>query len=331
MYRKLLIWALSALVLAGAGGCKLKINRLEKRIERWQSMQGRDIDPEKKYRFARESAIFFLTNDEFQRPREAVVSDQDRLNYHRKLAQMQIYIIEYHAGRALAAISGDSPDWELGRAEWARADTLTLGRLPGFTTTYRLVHIQSGYQAYLTEIALQPGRYERLERDFGGLMSAFRLMSEFKLREAENFMSQGYYDLAIDNYLLVFCRDPEHFERADQAVKRLTGKTVRETYEYQAWLQRAVASFDSDRMELYTNVQGQIAQMAKEVGEDSARANEAGFAVAFAERYKITPEQAVDIYYYSKTGIDGTLPAYLLQWAPEVLRGQKALRLPPAN
>jgi hypothetical protein len=131
--------------------------------------------------------------------------------------------------------------------------------------------------------------------------------------------------------MLVFCRDPEHFERAGQVVKRLTGRSIRETYTYQAWVQRAILSFNNDRMELYTNVESQIAKLAKEVGEDSARAYESGFAARFGERYNITPEQAVDIYYYSKTNSNGTLPAYLLQWAPEVLRGQKALRLPPIN
>ena len=331
MHRKLVASVLVLALAVGAAGCKLKINRLEKRLDRWQSMQSNDSDPEKKYRFARESAIFFLISDELQRIRDAIVTEQERLTYHRQMAQMQIFMIDYHASKALAAISVNSPDWELGRTEWAKADTLCQGQLPGYPTTYRLVHIQRGYENFLIEIATQPGQYERLERDFTGLMAAFRKMSEFKFREAEHYLDQGYYDLAIENYLLVLCRDGDRFHSANQAVERLTGRSIRQTYDYHAWVKRAQDSYEGDCMELYHFVENTIAQMAKDVGEDSARTNEPAIAAAYADRYNVAPEQVIDIYYFAKTRADGTLPQSLLRWAPEVLRGQKALRLPPLN
>ena len=83
-------WLLIALLAVSlTAGCNLKVYQLERRLERWETMQRKATDSEKMARFATESILFFLRNPLFQRTQEATISQQDRLNFNRRLTSMQ--------------------------------------------------------------------------------------------------------------------------------------------------------------------------------------------------------------------------------------------------
>ncbi len=325
--KKLII--LFTLALAGANltGCHINVIRLDNRIEKWQSLKKKkEASLESMARFANETIYFFLTTIDFQRSREAVINDAKRLRYHHKLTSMQVFLIDYYAKRALEAISGEEKDWERAALEWARADSLTYGFLPRHEHTFRLVLFDDGYTRYIREIAYQGERYNRLERDYTGSMNAFRKMSEYKSRLAEHLMEQGRRVEALEAYLLVFKRDPENFARAEKTVKNMTGDTIREIQVRRLAADIAMKGFLSLCYEIYGLTEDAMRGIRAEQGDEAAEGMFPEIIGQLAMDYNISPEQAADIYYFTKSEIEGTLPEYIHLWRHEILKGQEPRR-----
>ncbi|HUU29493.1 MAG TPA: hypothetical protein VM123_16950 [archaeon] len=321
--RKILFLVCCALILLVAAGCRLNIIRLNNRIDRWQSMKKKS-SVEGRVRFANQSLFFFLTTVDFQRSRETLVTEAERLHYHQRLADMQVFLMDYYAGRALSFLSEGKEDWERAAAEWAKADSLTLGRIPGYPTGYTMVLILSGYPHYLRQISGLGSRYDRTEKQFPGLMEAFRKMSEYQFRLAEHLEQQGLRDNAIDHYLLVFKRDPENFNRADRRIKQLTGCNIREIYDMQAEIETARKSYEAFSYDLYGMAQNQLNAAREQLG-DSAEQALPQIWDNLAKYYKISMEQAADIYLYTENESNGTLPEYVSLVRYQILRGQKSI------
>jgi tetratricopeptide (TPR) repeat protein len=322
--KKLII--LFSLALAGANltGCHINVIRLDNRIEKWHSMkEKKKASAESMVKFANETIYFFLTTIDFQRSREAVIDDAVRLGYHHKLTSIQVFLIDYYARRALEAISGQEKDWEQAALEWARADSLTYGFLPRHEHTFKLVLIDDGYARYIQDIAYQGERYNRMERDYPGLMNAFRKMGAYKFRLAEHLMEQGRRVEALEAYLLVFKRDPENFARAEKAVKDMTGNTIREIQVRRFTADIAMEGFLNLRYELYGSAEGVMANIRAEQGDEAAEQMFPEIMAELAQNFRISPEQAADIYYSTKSEIEGTLPEYIHLWRHEILQGQE--------
>lgn len=322
-------WLFAALlVLSVSAGCNLKVYQLEKRIERWEAMQRKDTDPEKMASFARESILFFLRNSQLQRTKEATVSQQERLNYHRILTSMQVYLISLHAGRAVAAVDRPDPDWELGRAEWILADSLTLGRIPGHPTQFVMVHVQEGYEDLVHELILHPENYEQDTRDYPGLIEALRTMSRFMFLEATRELSAGQLEVAIEKFGQVFIRDFDNFPPADRTVRGFTGQGIRELVIRNFWKNRLGQTFDNDRMEAFSMISQAMQQLGEDLGEQAADSLLEVAVVSVAENFRISNEQATDFYYYIRSIQQGNLPEYVRLWRHQVLEGKKPLRAP---
>jgi len=307
--RKLNLLLCVLIVLSLGASCRLKIRQLHK---------------EQKARFARESLIFFLNAVDLQRGRETLVTEAERLRYHQIMSRMQVYLIAYHAGRALQFLQAEK-DWQSAAVEWARADSLTRGQVPGTRTAYKMVLLQHGYEQNLKEISAQGYRYKRMERQFPGLMRAFRKMSEYQYLLAKHLDSQGRIEEAIEHYLLVFRRDPQNFAEANRRVKQVTGRVIREIYDQQYRAALTAQSYQSTRMELFSMVEDQMAMARQEFG-DSADMYLPDIIATMAERYDDTPERVMDLYLMTKNEMDGTLNQYVSLWRHQVLRGQKPIK-----
>jgi hypothetical protein len=236
---------------------------------------------------------------------------------------MQIFLIDYYATRALEAISGEEKDWERAAVEWAKADSLTHGFLPGYEHTFTLVLFDDGYAKYIQDIAQQGEIYNRMERDYAGSMDALRKMSEYKFRLAEHLMEQGRRVEAFEAYLLVFKRDPENFARAEKAVKELTGKSTREIQEQYFRADNAMANYNALRRDIYGLAENAIMRIRSEYGDEAVEGMFPEIIGKLAVDFNISPEQAADIYYSTKSEIDGTLPEYIHLWRYEILKGQE--------
>ncbi|OGG00732.1 MAG: hypothetical protein A3F83_14675 [Candidatus Glassbacteria bacterium RIFCSPLOWO2_12_FULL_58_11] len=325
--KKMILGLTLALTLAGLAGCHLSVYRLDKRLEKWNSMKDRSsVAVEKKVRFARESITFFLTNTDFQRSKEIVISEAERLTYHRRMCSMQVFLMDYYASRALACQELSPPDWQEGREEWNLADTVAFGKLPGLQSVYVLVHLQFGYSKYIRDIAENGDLYERMERDYPGLMAALRKMSEFQFRYAEYLMDQGRREEAIEAYLKVFVRDPENFVKAERIVKNITGRGIRENYNRQFWAGRSAEGFDRTRSEIYSMVDNVAARIEHESGADSVQAKLPGELTLLAENFQVVPEQLEDVYYYTLHERQGTLTQYVLLMRTHILKGYPPLK-----
>ncbi|MBW7997839.1 MAG: hypothetical protein FVQ81_14970 [Candidatus Glassbacteria bacterium] len=327
--RHLIMAVMLAVTLSA--GCNLKVNQLNKRLDRWRSMQSKQADPEKLYEFARESLLFFLKNPALQRTKEAVISQQERINYHRKLTQMQMYLMSYHARKATEAVEGPSPDWELGRLEWGKADAVANGKVPDHPTTYLMVHIQEGYDKLVEQLVLHPEEYDQMARDFPGVMQALREMSRFKYLEAVNLLARDQRELAIEVYIKVFTRDTENFPIADRVVRDFTGQGIRELIFRRFYKERYRQSFENDRMDIYSAAATQIAQIAQDQGEAAADSMIFEVMTNVGESFQISVEQAMNFYYVVRSVQDGNLPEYLRLYRHQVLQGQKPLRAPFAE
>lgn len=311
------------IILSLAASCQLKIRRLNKRIERWESLEKKGTI-EQKVKFARESLILFLNTVDVQRGRETLVTEAERLHYHHLMSRMQVFMIDYHASRALEFLEEDK-DWKKAAAEWAKADSLTRGRIPGARTIYLMVLLQSGYEEYLMQISWEGFRYERMERQFPGLMRAFRKMSEYQFRLAKHLESLGEQDEAIEHYPLVFRRDPQNFGEANRRLKHLTGKVIREIYVEHYMHNLALKGYNSLRMELYGMVEQQM-QGARQSFGDSADLYLPEIIAMMAEQYNETPERVMDVYFITKNEMEGTLNQYLSLWRHQILKGQDPVK-----
>ena len=247
--KKRLLLILVLLPCLAVTGCRLSINRLNKRIDRWESIK-KDGFTEKNVKFARETLFYFLNTVDFQRSRESLVSEGERLQYHQKLSALQVFLMDYHAAQALAHV--EKGDWPAADREWARADSLTRGLIAGYKQPqYRMVLLQQGYDEYLRQVSWQGERYDRMERDFPGLMAAMRKMSEYQFHKAEKLLAEGEWKEALNHYLLVFKRDTENFSMADNTVYRLAGQNVRQIYDRHFRWQEIVSGYSQLCVELY--------------------------------------------------------------------------------
>ncbi len=322
-------WLCAALLaLMVSAGCNLKVYQLEKRIERWEAMQRKDTSPEKMAAFATESILFFLRSSQLQRTKEAEVSQQERLNYHRKLTSMQVYLVSLHAGRAVAAVDRTDPDWELGRAEWTLADSLTMGKIPGHETQFSMVHVREGYKELVHELVLHPENYDQTTRDYPGLIEALRTMSRFVFLEAGNELSAGRLDVAIEKFGQVFTMDFENFPAADRTVRALAGLGIRELVIRNFWVDRYQQTFESDRMEAFSMVSEGLGQLAQDMGEEAVDSLMDEIFDRVSDNFHTSGEQTADLYYYVRSFQQGNLPEYLRLWRHQVLEGRKPLRAP---
>ncbi len=323
MMRKPVLLLLLLALTAAASGCRLNVNRLNKRIERWQTLQAKEGDTERKVKFARESLAFFLNTLDFQRSRETLVTEAERLQYHEKMSIMQVFLMDHHAGLALeAAVKGD---WVTGDLEWSRADSLSRGSIPVIEpTAYKMVLLQNGYDEYLEQISSQGEIYDRLEFRFPGVMASFRKMSRFQFLKAEKLFTGGDWEQALKHYLLVFKRDPEDFPLAENRVRFMSGKNSRETYlRYFLW-NRMLDSFEATSIEVFGIVENQIMAARQELGEDKWEEKLPEIWEGIAKQFNMKPEQIADIYYITKNSREGTLPAYFSLWRYEILRGYQS-------
>jgi len=326
---KRIYWLCAALLaLSVSAGCNLKVYQLEKRIERWEAMQRKDTNPEKMASFARESILFFLRSPQLQRTQETEISQQERLNYHRKLTTMQVFLISLHAGRAVAAVDRPDPDWELGKAEWILADSLSLGKIPGNPTQFSMVHVQEGYKELVQELILHTENYEQTVRDFPGLIEALRTMSRFMFLEASKNLADGRLDEAIEKFGQVFCRDFDNYAAADRTVRGFTGQGIRELVIRNFWVDRYSTNFDSDRMEAFSLVGQALEQLAQGVEEEITDSLMDGIFSNVSENFHTTGKQTADLYYYVRSVQQGNLPEYMRLWRHQVLEGKKPLRAP---
>ena len=115
--RKLMFLGACVLILMVVSGCRLNLIRLNKRLDRWHSLKEK-ASVENKVSFARKSLLFFLKTTDFQRGRESLVTEAERLRYHERMCDMQVFLIDYHAGRALSFLKKSEEDWERATAEW---------------------------------------------------------------------------------------------------------------------------------------------------------------------------------------------------------------------
>ncbi len=327
MKKSYLLFA-ALLSLSVSAGCNLKLYQLDKRIERWETMRRKGADPEKMAAFATESILFFLRSPQLQRTKEATISQQERLNYHRKLTPMQLYLVSLHAGRAVAAVDRPDPDWELGRAQWILADSLTLGKIPGHPTQFTMVHVQKGYKKLVHELILHPENYEQDNRDFPGLIDALRTMSRYMFLDARREFSRGRLDLALEKFEQVFCRDFDDFAAADRTVRDYTGQGIREMVIRNFWVDRYQKNFDNDRMEAFSMITQGSEQISEEMGEEAADSVMEEVFAGTAANYNTSSEQAADLYYYVRSLHQGNLPEYMRLWRHKVLKGKKPLRAP---
>ena len=301
-------------------GCRIEVNRMNKRLTRWQELSKSD-NTQRKVDFARESLIYFLSTPAIQRGRETTVSDAERLTFHHKATPMQVFLIDYYASEALKSIDTAPPDWKQAQKNWDMADTLLLGRIPGKSTMYSMLDVMDGYDKFLTEISADGKRYGRLEASNPGLMAALKKMSEYRFRKALMYEEKGMMDHALGNYMLVFQYDTENFARADEKVENMTGKTIREInddefnhmVEYRGWR--------SNVMEIYNNLDQHIETLRKELG-DSVDILLPQITIQAAPTYNMTPEQLLDLYLYTKNERDGTLPQYMSGYRHLILKGQ---------
>ncbi|MEA1996868.1 MAG: hypothetical protein U9N45_04490, partial [Gemmatimonadota bacterium] len=266
--RKTILFCACTLILTAATGCRINIIRLNNRIERWESVKKKS-SIEDKVKFARESLLFFLNTTDFQRGRETLVSEAERLTYHRLTSGMHVFLLDYHAGLALGYLEKGAEDWELAAAQWAKADTLARGLIPGQASRFRMVLLQKGYEQYLKEISAQGFRYDRMEKSWPGLMEAFRKMSEYQFRLAEHLYAQGLLDEAIEHYLLVFRRDPANFSMAENRVKYLTGRTIREIYDRRRAQEISSENYNNMRFEVFSSVDGMLSEAKHEYGDSA--------------------------------------------------------------
>jgi len=310
----------------GATGCRLSVNRLNKRLDRWQSLSQKEGNTERKVKFARESLAFFLNTVDFQRSKETLVSEAERLQYHEKLSGMQVFLLDYHAGQALKA--AEAGDWTTGDLEWARADSLSRGNIPTIPqTTYKMVLLQAGYDEFLRQISSQGEIYNRLEFRFPGLMDGFRKMSRFQYLKAEKLFAENEWEQALKHYLLVFKRDPQDFALAEGRVRFLAGKNTRQVYERQFQWDRTVEGYESLCMDLFGIVDDQIMAARNELGEDKWQEKLPEIWKQMGLQYKLAPEQAADVYFMTKHTREGTLPAYISMWRYDILRGYRPVLL----
>jgi len=311
------------IILPLAANCQLKIRRLNKRIERWESLNQKGT-VEQKAKFARESLVLFLNTVDVQRGRETLVTEAQRLRYHHSMSRMQVFLIDYHASRTLEFLEQDK-DWEKAATEWAKADSLTRGRIPGSPTIYLMVLLQKSYDQCLKEFSVEGFRYERMERQFPGLMRAFRKMSEYQFRVAKNLESLGQRDEAIEHYLLVSRRDPQNFGEANRRVKHFTGKVIREIYDERTRHDLALKGYNSLRREMYSMVE-QNMEGARQSFGDSADLYLPEIIAMMAKQYNETPERVMDVYLITKNELDGTLNLYLSLWRHQILKGQDPVK-----
>ena len=323
--KKLIKLFFLALFVASLSGCRVNMIRLDNRIEKWHSLkEKKKASAESMAKFANKTIYFFLTTIDFQRSREAVVTEAERLAYQQKLCDMQVFLIDYYARRALEAISGGEKDWERAEREWARADSLTYGFLPQYKHTFKLILIDDGYERLIQDIEWQGERYNRLAREYPGLMDAFRKISEYKFRLAEHLMEQGGRIEALEAYLLVFKRDPENHARAEKAVKEMTGDSIREIHDRRFTIDVAKEGFFNLRLQIHGMAEDAIAGIRAEHGDEALVQYFPQIMTDVGLNFRISPEQATDIYYYTKSEMEGTLPEYIHLWRHEILKGQEA-------
>ncbi|MCE5272896.1 hypothetical protein LLH00_16575 [bacterium] len=323
--RTVILLILLALGL-GASGCRLSVNRLNKRLDRWESLRNKEGDTERKVKFARESLAFFLNTLDFQRSKETLVSEAERLQYHEKMSGMQVFLLDYHAGLAMQA--AEAGDWATGDLEWARADSLSRGNISTLPqTTYKMVLLQAGYDEYLRQISSQGDIYNRLEFRFPGLMEGFRKMSRFQYLKAEKLFAETEWEQALKHYLLVFKRDPQDFALAEERVRFLSGKNTRQVYERQFQWDRIVESYDAMSIDLFGITEEQIMSAQTELGADKWQEKLPDIWKQMGTQYKMQPEQAADVYFMIKHLREGTLPAYISLWRYDVLRGNRPAML----
>jgi tetratricopeptide (TPR) repeat protein len=311
------------IILPLAVNCQLKIRRLNKRIERWESLNKKGT-VEQKAKFARESLVLFLNTVDVQRGRETLVSEAERMRYHQSMSRMQVFLIDYHASRALEFLEQDK-DWAKAAAEWAKADSLTRGRIPGAPTIYLMVLLQKGYDYYLKELSVDGFRYQMMERQFPGLMRAFRKMSEYQFRLAKHLESLGEQDEAIEHFLLVSRRDPQNFGEANRRVKHHTGKVIREIYDERYRYNLALEGYNGLRREMYSMVEQQMEGARQSFG-DSADLYLPEIVAMMAKQYNETPERVMDVYLITKNELQGTLNQYLSLWRHQILKGQDPIK-----
>ncbi len=319
--RKLLLAILAVFALSALNGCRINVLRLDKRLDRWESLRAKGAGPEKLVPFARETIVLFLNNPDFQRTKEMVVTEAERLEYQQRLTDMQLYLAGYHADQALELSQGPAADWEAAHRQWELADSLLIGRVPGEPTVFYLVLIQKGYYTFLREISGDGERYAREEFRFPGLMEVLRRMSGFQFRLAGHLEEQGYRDQAIEHYLMVFKRDPQHYGPAFARVRELTGKSIREIEDELFFREQRDKVFLSFRRELYSMAEEQF--QTKE--QQSGISRDEAFPEVIegvAKYYSITIEQAADLYLYTMHEQQGTLVQYLNHYRHDVLRGQ---------
>lgn len=323
MMRKPVLLLLLLVLTTAASGCRLNVNRLNKRIDRWQTLRAKEGDTGRKVKFARESLTFFLNTLDFQRSRETLVTEAERLQFHEKMSSMQVFLMDYHASLALEA--ANRGDWTAGDLEWSRADSLSRGSIPEIEpTTYKMVLLQSGYSKYVEEISAQGDIADRMEFRFPGVTACFRKMSRFQFLKAEKLYAEGNWEQALKHYMLVFKRDPENFSLADSRVRFISGKNSRETFlRYFLW-NRMLDSFDATSIEVFGIIENQIMAARQELGEEKWEEKLPSIWEEMSKQFNMTPEQIADVYFLSKHMHDGSLPAYMSLWRYDVLRGNRS-------
>jgi tetratricopeptide (TPR) repeat protein len=321
--RKMNLLLCVLVILPLLSGCRLKVRRLNKRIQKWESLQLKGAT-EQKAKFAKESLVFFLNTVDLQRSKEALVTESERLRYHSEMSSMQVFLIDYHAERALRLLD-EGNQWEAAALEWARADSLTYGKIPEVSTIYSMVLLNKGYELHLQEISAEGFRYKREERQFPGLMQAFRKMSEYQCRLARHLESQGRLDEAVEHYLLVFRRDPQNYAEANRRLKHITGRVIREIYDDRYRQKVALANFTNIRMEMYGMVEQQLGSMRPTLGDSVDQALPA-IMESLSEYYHESPERLMDVYLSTRSEREGTLHQYANLWRYQVLKGHPPLK-----
>ena len=313
-----LIFVLVSVTLVA--GCRLEVNRMNKRLARWNELSKSD-NTQRKVEFARESLIYFLSTPAIQRGRETTVSDAERHAYHHKATPMQVFLIDYYASQALESIDTADPDWKQAEKYWNMADTLLLGKIPGHPTIYSMLDVMDGYKRFLTDISADGRRYGRLEASNPGLMGTMKKLSEYRFKKALMYKEKGMMENALHNFLLVFQYDTKDFAQADEEVEKMTGKTIREIHNDEFNEMVHNRGWKSNVMEIYSNLDQHIQTLRKEMG-DSVDLLLPEIARQAAPTYSMTPEQLLDLYLYTKNERDGTLPQYLSGYRYLVLEGQ---------
>ena len=234
----------------------------------------------------------------------------------------------YHASKAVAAVERSDPDWKLGRSEWIKADTLAMGRIPGQPTQFPLVHVQKGYNDLVEELTLHPENYEQYKRDYPGLIEALSTMSRFAFLEGREAFESGRLELALEKFGKVLGRDTRNFSTADRILREYTGRGIRETTIRNFWQRRYRESFESERGNAYMSITQELQRIAEAQGEEMADSLMESVAGNAGGEYRASAQQMMDWYYYSSAYQEGNLPEYLRIWRPQVLEGQKPLKVP---